>query len=155
MPRKIAGSKWRAALSTDTCPWQLFWNKSRCPEWPHSRQLPPQPREALLLSIFPCRGKMVSGSTLKSFAFVIHRLPLKLSQARCSSKENRNTGPLLGTRLNKIELPVGSWMWPMLEWVLPKLAGYFSSCIREKKSGITKTEQAQQLLKAEFSCSLG
>lgn len=98
---------------------------------------------------------MVSGSTLKSFAFVIHRLPLKLSQARCSSKENRNTGPLLGTRLNFLLAHGCDQCWNELLQVLPKLAGFFSSCIREKKSGITKTEQAQQLLKAEFSCSLG
>lgn len=64
--------------------------------------------------------------------------------------------PLTGTRLNFL-LPYGSDQgWSELLQALPKLAVFFSSCIREEKtSGIMKTEQAEQLLKAEFSCSLG
>lgn len=64
--------------------------------------------------------------------------------------------PLTGTRLNFLLAYGSDPGWSELLQVLPKLAVFFSSCIREEKtSGIMKTEQAEQLLKAEFSCSLG
>lgn len=100
---------------------------------------------------------MVSGSALKSFAFVIHRLSLKLRAIAALRRIGIPVDivPLIGTRLNFLLAYGCDHCWNELLQVLPKLAGFFSSCTREKSSGIMKTEQAEQLLKAEFSCSLG
>lgn len=108
--------------------WVLLECKSRCPEQSHSLQLPSESTEAVVLSISQYRGKMVSGSALKLFAFVIYRLSLKVIQAHCSFKENQDPTRYCSFYRNMIELSVGLQIWPILEWVItsaPKTCNLF------------------------------